>query len=312
MAFIEKIIGPDEKLVGVSTIHWMYAAIGIMWMAGFMMLGLWLNSFGVSAAFHFPGNPGLNATGIMSNTAFLVCAFLGVLLFLLYFVMMLTTEIGLTTKRIIYKRGWIFVSVNEADLEEMKAVGVNNGWFGRFLNYGYIELDARFINNMSIPAIADPYRFVKAANEIRSNLKQDSMTVVLDERNEVKSVEVENAQDGEANRKKNKARVSEVPVRDLNDPEYAGLSNDPAENIKQVMTETRQYRQRVKHDLAQQLPAVEAQLTAQPDAAAQHTGSKPEGGMAKAPIVFEKENLKDELKERIIENFSDIAEQKSA
>ena len=36
MAFIKKIIGPDETLIGISTAHWVYGATGLVWLASMM------------------------------------------------------------------------------------------------------------------------------------------------------------------------------------------------------------------------------------------------------------------------------------
>ncbi len=286
MAFVDKIIGPDEKLIGVTTIHWMYGAIGILWLVGFQLLGLYTNVYSLKLAKNFPGNNGLIATDIMANGIYTVCTIFGVLMFVLYLTTMITTEIALTNKRIIYKRGWIFVKVSEADLDEMKAAGVNNGWFGRFLNYGYIELDARFIKNMNFPAISDPYRFVKAANEIRGNLRQDSMTVLLEGHGKAKVVD-------------DKTEIIPEPkekVHKLEDPRYESISNDPKENTKEVAQETKEAIQHRTQEMAapQQKPQSEAL-------------EKPHG-----PIVFEKETLKDKLKEKIIDNFSDTTHEKTA
>lgn len=334
MAFIDKVIGPDEKLVGISTIHWMYAAIGIVWMAGFLMLGIYIDSFSFRAGIHFPGNPGLIATSLMAHAAFWICLVLGVTLFLLYTVMMATTEIGLTNKRIIYKRGWLFVKVTEADLEEVKAAGVNNGILGRLLNYGYIELDARFINNMNIPAIADPYRFVKAVNEIRSKLRHDSMTVVLDGHGDTTAVADKHAEPQQQ-------RLPSDHVHKLEDSRYEALSNDPAKNLKDIGDEAHETMQRSVVQQSDMPPSIAPHPTTPPPASwtqgaesqaasqqpvpsaapattpppppaiqgapQQTTDNKPSG-----PIVFEKENLKEELKEDILEDFSDGAKAKRA
>jgi hypothetical protein len=302
MAFINKIIGPDEKLVGISSIHWMYAAIGIMWMAAFLSLGFYLDSFATQLAFNFPGNPGVLATNIMGHAAFWICTTLGVLLFLLYFLAMVTTEIGLTNKRIIYKHGWIFVKVSEADLEEIKAAGVNNGLFGRFFNYGYIELDARFIKNMNFPAIGDPYRFVKAVNEIRGHLRQDSMTVVLEGHGDAKVAD-------EAVKIKPEAKKS---VPKLEDPRYKSISDDPTENIREVAAETREAVSRHSGEPARQMAPHPTTPPPSMPTMTPPVQAAPQQNKAHGPVVFEKTNLKEELKEKIIENFSDITHQKAS
>lgn len=211
MAFIHKIVGPDEKLVGIARLHWIYAVKGLTWLLGLM-------AFGIIVKLQLSNllNGGLTPIG---NAVFWIGTALGAVFFMFYAIKMLTTELGLTTKRCIYKRGWLFVDVREVDLEEIKSTSVDNGILGRLLNYGYIYMDARFIEDVGLPAIADPYRFTKAMNNVRSKIKDDSMRVVLD--------------GGDAQALSNKRKERE-DVHDLEHDEYEALSNDYSENIKEI------------------------------------------------------------------------------
>lgn len=172
MAFIHRIVGPDEELIGIAPVHWIYGARGVIYLVIAMAMGLALGSF-----FDKVGM----ADGLSFKT-FLFFTFSGLIILLFYVIMILTTELGLTSKRIIYKRGWLMVDVKESDLEEIKAADVDNGILGRIFNYGYITFDARFVENLTLPAIADPYRYLKAMNEARSDLNDKMSEVVLHDR----------------------------------------------------------------------------------------------------------------------------------
>ncbi len=54
------------------------------------------------------------------------------------------------------------------DNEEIKGEYVDNGMFGRWLNYGEIHMDARFVANFYVPNIEDPYRLIRTINETRA------------------------------------------------------------------------------------------------------------------------------------------------
>ena len=190
MKFIRKIIGPDEKLIGICSIHWIYGARGLVWLTGFLLLGMFVDTILMAKVGAYVSADMFVFMSLISDTVFWICALLGVFIFLPYFFMMIGTEIGLTNKRIIIKKGVFFVEIKEADLEEFKGAEVDNGIFGRILDYGYLVFDARFIANVNLPAIANPYGFVKALNAARSNLRQDSMTVVLEDKPEVKAAQV--------------------------------------------------------------------------------------------------------------------------
>jgi hypothetical protein len=229
MAFVHKLIGPDEELIGVARLHWIYGAKGLAWLVGLMALGGFVDMFLTG------WNAGLSPIG---NAVFWVGTVLGVVLFAIYFITMVCSELGLTTERIIYKRGWIMVDVREMDLEEIKSESVDNGVLGRFLNYGYVKMDARFIEDVGLPAIAEPYRFIKAMNEARSNIKNDSMRVIIDQQRG----KADNVAHGLRHLKEqqtqrladNSSEKQDEYPHELSDERYEALSNDSEENAQQV------------------------------------------------------------------------------
>lgn len=183
MAFVRKLVGPDEHLIGIARLHWIYGVKGLMWLGGFLLLGGFINHLIIRYIGYSPAsNPAFSGVATLGASAFWICLLIGLCLFLFYFIMMIATEVGLTSKRLIFKKGLIFVDVKEVDLEEIKGGNVDNGVLGRLFNYGTVNLDARFVHDMSLPFIADPYRFLKALNETRTLLKEDSMHIVLEEK----------------------------------------------------------------------------------------------------------------------------------
>lgn len=180
MAFIERMVGPDEQLVGIARLHWVYGVKGLLWLGGFIALGLaidWVIRYMLGASVT---NPALSGILTLGTAAFWICLIIGAFLFLFYFIMLLSTEVGLTTARLIYKKGLIMVKTEGIDLEEVKGAYVDNETLGRFLNYGTIHFDARFIEDLELPAVADPYRFVKAMNDQRSQIKTDALNMTLE------------------------------------------------------------------------------------------------------------------------------------
>lgn len=231
MAFIHKLIGPDEKLIGIARLHWIYAARGLTWLIGLMGIG-------VIAKMQLAGILGGGLVPI-GNAIFWIGVVLGLIFFAFYTIMMLTAELGLTTKRCIYKRGWVFVDVREVDLEEIKSSSVDNGLLGRFLNYGYIHMDARFIEDVGLPAIADPYRFTKAMNDVRSKIKDDSMRVVLD--------------GGDAQAFSNKRKEREE-VHNLSHDEYEAITDDTDKKSKEIGGAKTKRSDHIKSDDKETLP----------------------------------------------------------
>lgn len=178
MAYVSKMIANGETLIGVSRLHWIYLVQGLVWLIGLMatgfmldaVIGMALGAIIPAAGWHFMG---LQTTWL--ELFFIAC---GLYLFGVFFVKVATTELALTDQRIIYKVGWIFVNVQEMNLDEVRGTRVNLGMLGRFLGYGSLAFDARFVGDMITGHVNKPYRFLKAANEAQENIDANISLVV--------------------------------------------------------------------------------------------------------------------------------------
>lgn len=172
MAFVERILSDGEELIQSQKLHWIYPVTGFFAMIALSLLGI----LG-STALYIYGTPDIpkSISGITLPVfsthnyalALLFCA-AGVFLFFIYLIKYLSTEISVTDKRIVIKRGLVFVDVTEIDLEEIKGEDINYGYFGYLLNYGSLRLDCRFIKDISVPVIANPAKFTRIFNRARA------------------------------------------------------------------------------------------------------------------------------------------------
>lgn len=180
MAYVSQIISDDEKMLALVRVHWFYAFQGLLWFLAPLLLWGGIESY----VFFSPAlskAPMLEASFGVRFWVFAGFTLGGFVLFVLSVMHYLHTELALTDRRVVYKTHWIFVDIRETDLEEIKAAHVDNDWAGRFLDYGHVLLDARFVGNMQLYTIAHAYDFVKGLNKAREAVRKDSMKVVLDE-----------------------------------------------------------------------------------------------------------------------------------
>lgn len=182
MAYINKIVTQDEELIGIARLHWIYALRGIMWFAVFAGAG-WLFDFLMTKAMMSLGAatdsyvvPAVLTT--ISNGVLLFMMGGGAMIFLLFVLKVLVTEVGLTTRRVIHKEGLLFVKVQHIDHEEIRGENLDLGYFGRILGYGYLMLDCRFIGDIRLPAIENPERFLRALHKARGET-QDALNVMV-------------------------------------------------------------------------------------------------------------------------------------
>ncbi len=175
MAYVAKIIGSDERLIGVARLHWIYLVYGVGWF-------LLLNGIGVVTDYYLYTYFGSTAPffnqeifgvsfGTQTPVIMIMCFITSIVMLSAYVIKVIATEVALTSRRVIVKEGLIAVEVEEIELEEIKGERIDHGILGQFLKFGSIHFDCRFIGDVYLPAIRKPYRFIKAMHAARSKLE---------------------------------------------------------------------------------------------------------------------------------------------
>lgn len=182
MAYISKIIAKDEQLIGLARLHWIYVFQGLLWFALFMGAGVLSKSIFYHMALWLSVKTSHAAAPLfldnLSSMSFYILSFAGAYLFLMMSLTMVTTELALTSRRVILKRGLIFVNVKQVDLEEIRGESLAKGLLGHVFGYGWLTLDCRFIGDMRTPVISNPESFLRALHEARGNT-QDAISIVM-------------------------------------------------------------------------------------------------------------------------------------
>lgn len=181
MAYVHKVIGHDETLIGVAQLHWIYVVKGFFMFLACVLFGWGLNYLLIKTMAYITQGMASGAyVPFMAVNLWLLpgAIVIGFVLMSFYITKILTTEVGLTNKRIVYKTGWLFVNVKEIDIEEIRGENLDTGLLGRFLDYGYVNLDCRFIGDIKLPAIAKANTFLKALHKTRSDVL-DTVSMVV-------------------------------------------------------------------------------------------------------------------------------------
>lgn len=171
MGYVRKVIGQNEKLVLVTRLHWIYPVEAVLWFCIITAFGFYLDHLLWEYA-------GVKATKFTIDLYFMqfderhtpipwAFGFTGLGVFWPLFLTYISTEIGLTDRRIIHKKGLFLIEVQQVELEDIRGEQVHHGWFGWLLGYGRIHFDCRFIDDVYLPATRDPYRLVKAVHTAR-------------------------------------------------------------------------------------------------------------------------------------------------
>jgi Predicted membrane protein len=121
--YTRQVLRPGEEVIAVGRFHWLYTVIAILCL---LLLGRFL---------------------------------IGVLIFVRMMVDKWTTEIVITSDRLIYKRGWIFRHVEEIALNQIEEVVLDQTAIGRMLGYGRIVVAGTGRGVIRLPGwLANPVR----------------------------------------------------------------------------------------------------------------------------------------------------------
>jgi uncharacterized membrane protein YdbT with pleckstrin-like domain len=125
MRYIERILQPGETLVYAGKIHWVIYLPAIF--LALLALAVLTQVKDGSA-----GMPWL-----IASAAFWLAALLA---FVPAWFRRWTTEIDVTDRRVVYKRGFIKRHTIEMNMDKVESVDVDQSIFGRMLNYGDVTV----------------------------------------------------------------------------------------------------------------------------------------------------------------------------
>jgi uncharacterized membrane protein YdbT with pleckstrin-like domain len=89
----------------------------------------------------------------------------GIVVYLAIVVPIWTTEIGVTNQRFILKRGLLWRTTQELQLRAVEEVNFDQGLLGRLLNFGRLDLRGTGVDDIHLPALADPLGLRKALQD---------------------------------------------------------------------------------------------------------------------------------------------------
>ena len=149
MSYVGDSLGPGETIVHEATIHW----IVYFWPIVAVIVGL------AATVFAWPyGLAVLAAAALWLLEAWFLSR---------------TTELAVTSRKVVAKWGLVARSTIEQRLEKVDSISVDQTFLGRVLNFGNVTVHGTGINATPIKMIADPLVFrrkVEQAIEARRDV----------------------------------------------------------------------------------------------------------------------------------------------
>ncbi len=85
-----------------------------------------------------------------------------------------STEIAVTTKRLIVKRGFIRRSTIEINIPKVESIQIDQDMIGRLLNYGTLVISGTGTSHAPITGVSEPMAYRKAFIEAQEGAQRDT------------------------------------------------------------------------------------------------------------------------------------------
>ena len=194
MDYVRSALNPNEKIVHVARFHWFYDVMSWFWLVMGVLTALavligasyFVLHVDLDKAFphidpakkdeamqkivnHYGGWIALFGQlhwGVKIGAC--VCLFWGVITFASRSIIKYTTEIAVTTVRLMYKRGVVSRFVGEMKLDRLESINVYQSFFGRIFNYGRVMVHGVGVGEVLLPEVEDPMRLRRALDYARN------------------------------------------------------------------------------------------------------------------------------------------------
>jgi uncharacterized membrane protein YdbT with pleckstrin-like domain len=144
MTYVQRVLQPGEVILQKSRIHWIIYARGIAFIIFWASVAVALRENGAN-----PGWFWLPLIGVG----------FGLLAFLSAWLRRWTTEIAVTNRRIIYKRGFISRRTIEMNMDKVESVDVVQSVLGRIFNFGTVIIRGTGAGIEPIRTLHSPLEF---------------------------------------------------------------------------------------------------------------------------------------------------------
>lgn len=174
MLYVEESLGKDEELLHVANFHWMYnvtAVMNIIWGMFAAILLIVGGTYAYQQLGYFPPNVSYAKALPHLHPSVRILAFvvfiMGIFGFAQAMIVKATTEIAITNRRLIYKKGLVARQVGEISADRIEGVDVLQTILGRIFGYGRLAIRGMGVGEVVLPPIEDPIRFRKAVQHAR-------------------------------------------------------------------------------------------------------------------------------------------------
>lgn len=164
--YVEKTLAGGEEIIHRANFNWTYSFFPVMWFS------LGAASLVFFAYIQFGAGVPYEELRI-GWWAAIVAAVCGSIILIQHLIILITTEIVVTTYRFVYKRGLISRDTQEVSLNKIEEITLHQSIWGRLLGYGQLILRGTGVGVIELPDLDNPITLRKIIENAKSALRQD-------------------------------------------------------------------------------------------------------------------------------------------
>lgn len=172
--YVEKTLASDEEVIHRANFNWTFSFFPVMWFAlgaatlvffAYIQFGAGVAYSELRVGWWFAGLAALSGTIILIN----------------HLIILITTEIVVTTYRFVYKTGLISRNTQEVSLNKIEEITLHQTIWGRLLGYGKLVLRGTGVGVITLPDLDDPIDLRRIIENAKSSLRTNRRNGADDE-----------------------------------------------------------------------------------------------------------------------------------
>ncbi len=167
MGYVDKTLAGGEEIIHRANFNWTYSFFPVMWFS----LGAAAVVFFVLLQFAAEIPYSQLRVGWWSAGVGFVC---GTIILINHLIILITTEIVVTTYRFVFKKGLISRNTQEVSLNKIEEITLHQSIWGRLLSYGKLVLRGTGVGVIELPDLDNPINLRKIIENAKSALREDS------------------------------------------------------------------------------------------------------------------------------------------
>ena len=162
--YVEKTLASEEQIIHRANFNWTYSFFPVMWFS------IGAGALALIAFAQFVGGVSFKDLEVGWWSAGVGMA-AGSLILLNHLIILMTTEIIVTTFRFVYKTGLISRQTQEVSLGKIEEITLRQSIWGRILDYGHLVLRGTGVGVIELPALDNPIQLRRIIENARSSLR---------------------------------------------------------------------------------------------------------------------------------------------